>query len=178
MERMEKEFSVLFSDEQSPYFQVNATLRWAFPFRELKGKASCQEAFIKLLFSGHVQTDLTFLKSYATGASKHFRSFEKQSLHRAVHIQNWREDVARKQDDTARLNYVTIQDITVREVLAYVKSIARGKRPSFIAFYNDRYLLMVDDDEVVVISKTREDMHIVHNFFNEERSLWQKYILA
>lgn len=159
MERIEQEFSILFSDEQSPYFQVDSTLRWAFPFQKLRGKPSAQKSFIKVLFTGHGQIDLTFLKSYANGASKHFRSFEKHSLHQVIHIQNWREDVIRKEDDTAHLSYVTMQNIAVREVLAYIKSIARGKRPAFIAFYNDRYLLMVDDEECVVISRIEEDLN-------------------
>ncbi|MDQ0427298.1 hypothetical protein QOZ98_000123 [Planomicrobium stackebrandtii] len=181
MERIETQFFVLFSDEQSPYFQVDPALRVAFPFHQLKGKTCFQRAFTEFLFGGDSQIDLTFLKSYATGTSKHFHSFEKQSLHQTIRIQNWREDVVLKQDDIVRLSYVTIQDLAVRDVLAYTKSIVRGKKSSFIAFYNARYLLTVDDDECVVISKTREDMNAVQNFIQEteeERSTWRKSILA
>lgn len=118
---------------------------------------------IVFLFGGDSRLDLTFFKSYAAANSHRFCGFEKQSLHGAVDIRNWREQVVLKQEDNARLVFVTIQDISKYEVLAYIQSIARGKRPSFIAFYNDRYLLTVDDEECVVISKNREDLHAVRN---------------
>lgn len=102
-------------------------------------------------------------------------------MHKAIGIHNWREDIVLKPDDNTSLMIVTIQDITALETLAYIKTIVRGKRSSFIVFYNDRYLLSVDDDECVVISKTREDMKAVQNFIQEteeEKSTWRKSILA
>lgn len=179
MERIEKEFSVLFSAEQSPYFQVEEERRLSFSFNQAKGKASFQQAFIEFLFGEQSRIDLAFLKSYTLGKNNRFVSFEKKSLHQTIRIRNWREDLVLKQDQESRLSYVTIQDIAPLDVLAYIRSIARGEKPSYIGFYNNRYLLMVDDDEFVVISKSPEDLNDIRNFIREmngEESTWQKYI--
>ncbi|WP_223638913.1 hypothetical protein [Planococcus sp. 4-30] len=53
------------------------------------------------------------------------------------------------------------------DVLAYIRSITRGKKSSFIGFYNNRYLLTVDDDEFIVISRSPEDLIDVQNFIRE-----------
>lgn len=50
MDRIKKEFSVVFPAEQSPYFQVDQTLRLSFPFEQLKGKASLQKSFAEFFF--------------------------------------------------------------------------------------------------------------------------------
>ncbi|ANU11001.1 hypothetical protein BBH88_12140 [Planococcus antarcticus DSM 14505] len=122
-----------------------------------------QKSIVECLFAGNSQIDLTFLKSYKTSSGKHFKRFEKQSLHQAICIRNWREHVVLKQENEPRLIYVTIQHINALEVLAYSKSIVRGKQSSFIGFYNDHYLLTVDDDEFVVISRNKEAMEPVRD---------------
>ncbi|MGH2317974.1 hypothetical protein ACRC6Q_09400 [Planococcus sp. SE5232] len=182
MERIEKEFSVVFSAEQSPYFQVNEERRLAISFNQIKGKASFQQAFIRLLFGDESRIDVTFFKSYSSDNSKRFTCFEKKALHQTIRIRNWREDLVLKQDhDDFRLSYATVQDIAPSDVLAYIRSIARGKKPSYIGFYNNRYLLTVDTDEFIVISKDSKDLNDVQNFIREmngEESRWQKCILA
>lgn len=164
MERIEKEFSVVFSAEQSPYFQVEEARRFAFTFNQAKGRPSFQKQLIEMLFGDASRIDLLFLKSYVPGSNKRPRSFEKRALHQAFFIRNWREYVVFKQELDVCLIYVEVQDITPLDVFAYIRSIARGKKPSFIGFYNNRFLLTVDDDEFIVISKSSEDLEAVRDF--------------
>ena len=42
MEKIQKNFSVLFEDEQSPYFQADKAQRFSFSFQQLKGKGTLQ----------------------------------------------------------------------------------------------------------------------------------------
>ncbi|TWT09329.1 hypothetical protein [Planomicrobium sp. CPCC 101079] len=167
MKRMETEFNVLFSDEKSPYFQVEARKRMAIPFRKLKGRPMVQKNLVLQLFGGASRIDLTFFKLYQPSRSKKAIPFEKKSLHKSFRIKNWKEHYVAGQDMETTLTYVTITGVAPDEISAYIRSLSRGKSPSLISFYNDQYMMTVDDDEFVVIAKSNEEIDALQNFFLE-----------
>lgn len=167
MKRIENNFDIIFSGEQSPYFQAEDSKRLVFPFHILKRNPSFLNRLIRLLYDDSSQIDLTFLNSYTIKDSRRPRYFIKQSLHKAFSIKNWEEHpLVRPDDGTVRL-YVTIKNITSIEITSYIRALLKGKKSSYIAFYNDQYLTLVDDDEVVIIVKDKEHLEKIKKLLKE-----------
>lgn len=167
MKRIEEQFRILFSAEQSPYFQAEEKRRMAIQHQEIEANAGYLQRIISSLFDEDSRIDLTFLKSYMPYGFKKPRCFEKQALHQAFVIRNWKEEYIDRQETEAVLYYATVKSVSSEEVFQYVKGIIQGKKPSFIAFYNDRYMLDVNSDEVVIIAKSKEDIHALRKFLQK-----------
>lgn len=153
MKRIENNFNIVFSDEQSPYFQAEDTKRLVFPLQVLKKKPSFLNRLIFLLFDDSSQIDLTFFNSYTAENSSRPRYFTKQSLHKTISIRNWEEHQVRKPDSGEIMSFVTLKNIAATEIKRYTRALLKGKGASYVGFYNDHYLMLVDDDEVVIIVK-------------------------
>ncbi|MCM3612689.1 hypothetical protein M4S82_15695 [Planococcus sp. MERTA32b] len=68
----------------------------------------------------------------------------------------------KREDSHATLAFVTVRNLLVDEVYKYFRSILKGKRNSFIGFYNDEFLMMIDSDEVILIAKNSESIRQIH----------------
>ncbi|MDN7227958.1 hypothetical protein QWY15_11675 [Planococcus sp. N064] len=167
MKRIEEQFGILFSAEQSPYFQAEEEHRMVIQHQELKERAGLVQRTSTFLFAEDSRIDMTFLKSYMPHGFKKPRCFEKQALHRAFVIRNWKEEYIDRQESEAILHYATVKSVSSEEVFQYVKGILKGKQPSLIAFYNDRYMLEVNSDEVVIIAKNKEDINVLKKFLQK-----------
>lgn len=167
MKRIEEQFGILFSAEQSPYFQAQEERRMVILHQELKECAGFMQRIITFLFEEDSRIDLTFLKSYMPYGFKKPRFFEKQALHQSFVIRNWKEEYLDRQETEAVLHYATVKSVSSEEVFQYVKGIIIGKQPSLIAFYNDHYMLDVKSDEVVIIAKNKEDIHALRKFLQK-----------
>lgn len=162
MERIRKEFNIVFSGEQSPYFQVNEDKRLALPLSFFKERPAYIKQLIWFVFDRNSKIDTTFLKFYIPYNFKKPRFYEKYSLHKSITIKNWEETLVKREDSDAALAFVTVRNLLVDEVHNYFRSILKGKRNSFIGFYNDEFLMMIDSDEVILLAKNSESIRQIH----------------
>ena len=91
MDRIEENFNIKLFDDLTPYIQAAEEKRIYLFTNSFEGKKSSLIKLVKFLFDSESKIDTSFLKAYIpNGFRKPIRT-EKQVLHGAIQLNNWKE---------------------------------------------------------------------------------------
>lgn len=151
--RIEENFNIKLYDDLTPYIQADEEKRMYLFTNSFEGKKSSLIKLVEFLFDSESNIDTSFLKAYIpNGFRKPIRT-EKQVLHGAIQVNNWKEYYYTEIEFETTLIFATVEDIKSSEVIEYIRSIMDGKKETLISFYNDYYFITVDADEINIIVK-------------------------
>ncbi|AST94645.1 hypothetical protein [Shouchella clausii] len=153
MERIQNTFGITFYADEAPIFQIDSKRQLVIQTDAFKGKPTRLRKLTSFMFDRSSVIDVIFLKSYLPlGFKKPI--ITTNILHNTVKVKNWKEFHHKEETFGMTRNFVIVTDVKAHEVYNYSRAIIKGKRPSFIAFYNDEYFYGINDDELSIISRT------------------------
>ncbi|USK76639.1 hypothetical protein [Peribacillus frigoritolerans] len=146
MERIQQ-FNVNFKDEETPFFQVDTNHRIRFGMDEISG--SLLTTILKDIFNTNEKIDTSFIIGNITNNKRHH---EKNGIGKSIKINNWEEVIVKDEEMDAEIIYATVKGINNSDVYNYCKKVHQGHREAYIVFYNDRFLIYVNNDVLDIIS--------------------------
>lgn len=103
------------------------------------------------------------------------RQSAKSKVGRILQLNNWQEHVVAEDENNAVV-YASIKKLSSIDVYNYCLSIRKGRRPAYISFYSNDYLLYVSTDVIDVISndttnvaKLKDDYKGLYDTYHEHQ---------
>lgn len=142
-------FSIDFSAGVTPFFQVNDSERIRFSMAELEKNPGTLKQVFHYLFQWEESLACLFISGYETAGG--IRR-ERLGLGKIVTITNWKNHKRWNEDLGAYIIYTQVNSLRASEIYRYFLKLMRGHMPLYICFYNEEYLVYVNNDVLDILS--------------------------
>lgn len=153
-----------------PFFQVHQNNRIRFDLYEIS--LADFKSIINEVFQERKDINAIFISQYIFNGK---RQSAKSKVGRILQLNNWQEHVVAEDENNAVV-YASIKKLSSIDVYNYCLSIRKGRRPAYISFYSNDYLLYVSTDVIDVISndttnvaKLKDDYKGLYDTYHEHQ---------
>lgn len=146
-----KKFKVDFTNtEETPFFQVTSNHRIRFDMDLFfNNNTRLLKNILDNLFNQNEKINSSFICGYIINGK---RIHEKTGLGKFTKIRNWKETLIKNDNFTSSTIFASIKNLNYQDVYKYCQNVSQGHPSAYISFYNDNYLLYINQDVIDIIS--------------------------
>lgn len=148
--------------KETPYFQVDTQYRIRFAMEELN--VPLLKEVLKTVFQENQNLSLIFVSEYIVN---NVRRSSKAKLGKYLTIRNWKEQVVQNEISGEGAVYTQVNHLDKDEVIKYCIQVYRGNTQSYIAFFNQDFLVYVSTDVIDIISDDSEKIKKLKKRYHE-----------
>lgn len=148
--------------KETPYFQVDTQHRIRFAMEELN--VPLLKDVLKTVFQENQNLSLIFVSEYIVN---NVRRSSKAKLGKYLTIRNWKEQVVQNEISGEGAVYTQVNHLDKDEVIKYCIQVYRGNTQSYIAFFNQDFLVYVSTDVIDIISDDSEKIKKLKKRYHE-----------
>ncbi len=144
-----KPFPIDFTAGITPFFQVDDSKRIRFSMSDFQQNPGTLKQVFYHMFDSDENLACLFISGYETADG--IRR-ERLGLGKIVTITNWKNHKGWNDDLDAYIIYTQVNSLRVSEIYRYFLKLMRGHMPLYICFYNEEYLVYVNNDVLDILS--------------------------